>query len=68
MRVLKAVNGLLRGFASRMAMARARREFSCGDCDRWERCGLSPTDTCIIRAAQLGRRDRRVPYLYLMHW
>ncbi len=69
MRVLKAVRGLVEGFSTRIALARSRREFSCGDCDRWERCGLSPTDTCVIRAAQLSRHDRRrLPNLYLLHW
>lgn len=32
-------------------------EFTCGDCERSERCGLPPNDACIIRAAQLERGD-----------
>jgi len=33
------------------------REFTCSDCERWERCGLPPSDTCVVRAAQLERGD-----------
>lgn len=34
-----------------------RSEFTCSDCERWERCGLPPSDSCIVRAAQLERGD-----------
>lgn len=68
MGVLKVVRGLVEEFSSRIATSRRRSEFNCGDCDRWERCGLSPTDTCVIRAAQLNRHDRRLPNLPLLHW
>jgi len=68
MSALTVFRGLVEGFKSRIATARSRREFNCGDCERWERCGLSPTDTCVIRAAQMSRHDRRLPTLYLMHW
>ena len=44
----------------------ARHEFTCGDCERWERCGLSPNDTCVIKLAQLARYDRRSPSRYLL--
>ena len=69
MRALELVRGVLAGFAARLAAARSRRrEFNCGDCDRWERCGLSPSDRCYIRAAALGRHNRRLPSFYLLHW
>jgi hypothetical protein len=32
-----------------------RSGFTCGDCERWERCGLPPHDDCIHRAAQIAR-------------
>jgi hypothetical protein len=32
-----------------------KAEFVCGDCERWERCGLPPDENCIVRAAQLER-------------
>ena len=34
-----------------------RDEFTCGECERWERCGLPPSDKCITRAAQVARRS-----------
>jgi len=68
MQFLAAARGLMERFSARIATSRRRSEFNCGDCDRWERCGLSPADTCVIRAAQLSRHDRRLPSLYLMHW
>jgi hypothetical protein len=36
-------------------------EFTCSDCERWESCGLPPSDTCVTRAAQLesGNWKRR---------
>jgi hypothetical protein len=32
-------------------------EFTCSDCERWERCGLPSSDDCVVRAAQLARGD-----------
>jgi hypothetical protein len=32
-------------------------EFTCSDCERWERCGLPPDAACVVRAAQLERGD-----------
>lgn len=32
-------------------------EFTCSDCERWERCGLPPNVPCVVRAAQLERGD-----------
>ena len=34
-----------------------RSEFTCGDCERSDRCGSPPSETCIIRAAQIARGD-----------
>jgi len=35
------------------------REFTCGDCDRWRRCGLPPTDDCPMRGEQIARYGER---------
>ena len=67
MQFLAAARGLMERFSARIATSRRRSEFNCGDCDRWERCGLSPTDVCVIRAAQLVRYDRRLPRRYVTH-
>lgn len=32
-------------------------EFTCSDCEMWERCGSPPNDACVVRAAQLERGD-----------
>jgi hypothetical protein len=46
-----------RAFAKRKVFGSRRRvpTFVCGDCERWERCGLPPHDDCIVRAAQIER-------------
>lgn len=54
------------GLAAFIERMHARREFTCGDCERWERCGLSPNDVCFIRLAQLERYDRRPRRRYLL--
>ena len=33
-----------------------KKEFSCGECYRWQRCGLPPTACCIAREEQIARR------------
>ena len=50
----------LETFASRLAglfrfiFAPARpAEFTCGDCERRDRCGQPPGDGCVVRAAQV---------------
>jgi hypothetical protein len=35
-------------------------DFTCGDCERSDRCGLPPSDTCIVRAEQIARGDWKV--------
>lgn len=53
-------------FATVVERSRARSGFACGDCERWERCGLSPDETCIFKLTELQRRrDRGAPSRYL---
>lgn len=66
MRVWELVHDTFKKLAQALASLHERREFTCGDCDRWERCGLSPNDTCVIKLAQLPRYDRRAPSRYLL--
>jgi hypothetical protein len=40
-----------------VATLRRPPEFTCGDCERSNRCGLPPSDHCIVRAAQIARGD-----------
>jgi len=46
-------------FARIAAILASRRQpdFTCGDCDRFDRCGLPPSETCVVRAEQLERGD-----------
>ena len=39
------------------AALRRSSEFTFGDCERSDRCGSPPGETCIIRAAQIARGD-----------
>jgi hypothetical protein len=49
--------GLLARIAAAMAKLRRQDEFTCGDCERSDRCGLPPSEDCVVRAAQLARGD-----------
>ncbi len=66
MRALEAMrrlttNSRLRANLSLLAARRRRTDFICGDCDRWQRCGLPPDSDCFARAEQLARNGGRVP-------
>lgn len=32
-------------------------EFTCGDCERWTRCGMSSSEDCIFKVEQIARGD-----------
>lgn len=53
----RAIQDVFARFARTVAALRRRPEFTCSDCERSERCGLSPSDHCIVRAAQIARGD-----------
>jgi len=55
MRVTKAIRGIFAQIS--IATIRRRSAFNCGDCERSDRCGLPPSDTCMIRAEQIARGD-----------
>jgi hypothetical protein len=63
----RAIQDVFAGFARTVAALRRRPEFTCGDCERSDRCGLPPSDHCIVKAAQIARGDwdrkRRVSLL-----
>jgi hypothetical protein len=52
--------GIFARVASRIATMRRVSDFTCGDCERSDRCGLPPSDTCIVRAEQIARGDWKV--------
>jgi hypothetical protein len=51
--------------AAALMVSRGRPEFACGDCERWERCGLTPSENCIFKAEQLARRERRPRHILM---
>jgi hypothetical protein len=58
MRALEAIGG----FFDKLAALAARKRGSepvCGQCERWERCGLPPNRNCIVMAAQVARDEGR---------
>jgi hypothetical protein len=57
MRIMDRVYGALKNYAGLQAQGR-QQEFTCGDCDRWQRCSLPPDRNCVARAAQMERITR----------
>ena len=57
MRMSNFFQGALTKAAGIIATLRRRSDFTCGDCERSDRCGLPPSDTCIVRAEQIARGD-----------
>jgi len=44
-------------FANLNAMHRQFAQFTCGDCERWQRCGQPPSESCPVRRLELARGD-----------
>ena len=57
MRALEAVQEVVAKLAGLIARPRKGSDFFCGECERWERCGLPPNKRCIVMAAQIARND-----------
>ena len=55
MRVTNAIKMVL----ARVASPPRRPAFSCGECERWERCGRPPSADCIVMLAQIERDGGR---------
>ena len=53
----KPRGGILVRLAGVLSRLYRKTEFTCSDCERWERCGSPPNDACVVRAAQLERGD-----------
>jgi hypothetical protein len=59
MRTLGALKQMFIRLANLLVTPPHRSDFVCGECERWERCGLPPSDKCIVRAAQIARNGGR---------
>jgi hypothetical protein len=46
---------------SKLAVLRPRKrsDFVCGECERWERCGLPLDKKCMVMVAQIARNGGR---------
>jgi hypothetical protein len=53
----KSRGGILARLSSALSGLFREPEFTCSDCERWERCGLPPDVACVVRVAQLERGD-----------
>ena len=49
--------GILTRLSNFISRFSRQPDFTCSDCDRWERCGLPPDEPCVVKAAQLERGD-----------
>jgi len=49
-----AIQDVFARLATTVAALRRPTEFTCGDCERSDRCGLPPSDRCIVKAAQIA--------------
>ncbi len=57
------VRGILHNIVSAIGSLQRPVEFTCGDCERWERCGMPSSDDCIFRAEQIARGDLEIKRL-----
>lgn len=53
----KPRGGILSSIASVLSRVHREPEFTCSDCEMWERCGMPPNENCVVKAAQLERGD-----------
>jgi hypothetical protein len=49
--------GIVEKLRNALASLVREEKFTCGDCDRWERCGQRPSEQCVARAAQIEAAD-----------
>ena len=56
MGMTNSIQGVLAKLAKLVA-PRRDSNFTCGDCERSDRCSLPPSKTCIARAAQIARGE-----------
>jgi len=69
---LEGIRTIFAKIADRIATSRRVSRFTCGDCERNERCGLPPHDDCPVKAAQIARdgeyRQRESAGYYRAVW
>jgi len=57
MPLTNAIRDIFSQVVDRIAVRRRLAGFTCGDCERVQRCNLNPDDGCIARQEQIARGD-----------
>jgi hypothetical protein len=73
MSLTNSLLGIFSEVSSRIVAMQREPDFTCGDCERSDRCGLLPSDACIARAEQIARGDWKLrrqakTLLHTAHW
>lgn len=59
MRILDVVLWPVRAIAAEIAVQRRLSRFTCSDCERFESCGLPPSEQCTRRQSYIARYGDR---------
>ena len=60
MQAFHSIRAVIDRIGRQLAAAGTKSDFTCGECERWERCGQPPSEDCVIRAAQIARDGDRI--------
>ena len=58
MRTFATVYRALITLVKKIAGPRQSSGFACAECERWRRCGLPPSNNCIVMLEQIARDGR----------
>jgi hypothetical protein len=67
MRTFVTMYRALIALVKKIAGPRRSSGFACAECERWRRCGLPPSNNCIVMLEQIardGRGSKRVDMIY----
>jgi hypothetical protein len=67
MRTFATMHRALITLVQRIAGPRRSSGFACVECERWRRCGLPPSNNCIVMLEQIardGRGSKRADMIY----
>ena len=59
MQTIQSLKAVIHRIVSRIAGARRKSALYCGQCERWERCGLPPHRDCVPMLAQVEQDGGR---------
>jgi len=67
MRTVASIHRGLITLVHKIAGPRRSSGFACAECERWRRCGLPPSNDCIVMLEQIardGRGSKRADMIY----